>query len=63
MPEATKPASDGGICTQNAPREPRVLKVISEAPESAKGSLTRAFSGAASPSGGDQSHVPDMRRV
>jgi hypothetical protein len=30
-------------------RDERVEKMVSEAPESAKGSLTRAFSGSASP--------------
>lgn len=34
---------------QHELRDTRVAKVISEAPESAKGSLTRAFSGSASP--------------
>jgi hypothetical protein len=50
MPEATKTASVGGNCTTVAQaRDIRVARVISEAPESAKGSLTRAFSGEASP--------------
>jgi hypothetical protein len=48
MPEATNPASVGGICTETA-QEARVRRVIEQAPESAKNALTRAFSGSASP--------------
>jgi hypothetical protein len=50
MPEATNTAPEGGNCTETAQgRYARVAKMISEAPESAKGTLTRAFSGVSSP--------------
>jgi hypothetical protein len=53
MPEALNTAPEGGICTETAQeifkRRARVEAVLSGAPESVKNTLTRAFSGSASP--------------
>lgn len=50
MSEAAELDPKAGICTRIAPaRADRIAKVIHAAPESAKGTLSRAFSGSASP--------------
>lgn len=50
MTEATIQAQEGEICTGNAQgREAKVSKMISEAPESVRATLSQAFSGSASP--------------
>jgi hypothetical protein len=51
MPEETNTAPEGEICTEIAlaPRAGPVMRMVRDAPESAKRILTRAFSGAASP--------------
>ena len=50
MTEATIQAPDAGICTEIAQvREVRTGRALANAPESAKNTLARAFSGSASP--------------